>query len=60
MVRPCGLLKRTPPDLEEAEFAVSMMIDDSHRASQIFDNIRTLFGKAELTREQVDLNSLES
>jgi signal transduction histidine kinase len=34
------------------------MIGASHRAGQIFDNIRLLFGKAELKKESLDVNSL--
>jgi signal transduction histidine kinase len=51
-------LQRTPPDLGEAEATVSSMVADSHHAGQILDNIRTLFGTAELKKEQVDVNSL--
>jgi signal transduction histidine kinase len=51
-------LGRTPPDLGEAESAVKDMVDASRRAGQIFDNIRTLFGRADLKTERLDMNSL--
>jgi signal transduction histidine kinase len=53
-----NFLKLTPPDLAEVESAVKRTIGASHRAGQIFDNIRVLFGKAELKKERLDLNSL--
>jgi signal transduction histidine kinase len=34
------------------------MISDSHRASQVFDNIRALFGKGDAEYEPVDVNEL--
>jgi signal transduction histidine kinase len=52
------LLDQTPPDQSEAKLAVSDMIADSHRVSEIFDNIRALFGTANRTDEDVDLNGL--
>jgi signal transduction histidine kinase len=51
-------LDRTPPERGEAESAVKRMIGVSHRASQIFDNFRALFGEAGLKKEHLDFNSL--
>ena len=34
------------------------MISDSHRASQVFDNIRALFGKGDAGYEPIDVNDL--
>jgi C4-dicarboxylate-specific signal transduction histidine kinase len=51
-------LERTPTDLGGAEAAVKSMVDASRRVGQIFDNIRSLFGKAELKKERLDMNSL--
>jgi signal transduction histidine kinase len=53
-----NFLKLTPPDLAEVESAVKRTIGASHRAGQIFDNIRLLFGKAELKKERLDVNRL--
>jgi len=51
-------LNQTPPDLEEVELALKDTIVDGHRASQILDSIRELFGKSELKKERIDVNSL--
>jgi signal transduction histidine kinase len=51
-------LRRIPPDLVAAEAAVDRMIAGGHRASRIFDNVRSLFGKGELATDRVDVNRL--
>lgn len=51
-------LAHTPPNLEEVNAALGRMVSDSHRAAEIFDNIRALFGKADRGRELIDLNEL--
>jgi signal transduction histidine kinase len=51
-------LARTPPNLDEVHSAVRRMVRDSYRASEVFDNIRALFGKPGLEREQIDMNEL--
>lgn len=51
-------LAHTPPNLEEVSAALGRMVSDSHRAAEIFDNIRALFGKADRGRELIDLNEL--
>jgi signal transduction histidine kinase len=51
-------LDHTPPNLEEARLALDSMVRDSHRASQVFDNIRALFGKADQGHERLDVNDL--
>src|SRR5580693_6081552 len=51
-------LGHTPPNLEEARLALQRMVKDSHRASQVFDNIRILFGKADQGHEPIDVNEL--
>src|SRR5258708_2279718 len=51
-------LGHAPPNLEEARSALNRMISDAHRASQVFDNIRALFGKANQVREPIDVNEL--
>lgn len=51
-------LGHTPPNLDEVRAALSRTINDSHRASVVFDNIRALFGKAEYGQEPIDLNEL--
>ena len=51
-------LGHEPPNLEETRSALNRMISDAHRASQVFDNIRTLFGKANQAHEPIDVNEL--
>jgi signal transduction histidine kinase len=51
-------LGHEPPNLEEVRSALSRTVNDSHRASEIFDSIRALFGKADLGHEPVDVNDL--
>jgi signal transduction histidine kinase len=51
-------LGHLPPNVEEAQSALNRMIGDSHRASQVFDNIRALFGKADEGHKPIDVNQL--
>jgi len=51
-------LKHMPPNVEEVQSALNRMIGDCHRASQVFDNLRALFGKAERGHEPIDANEL--
>ena len=51
-------LAQTPPKLEEARSALNRMVRDSHRASEVFDNIRALYRTSDGGREQIDINEL--
>ena len=51
-------LKHMPPNLEEVQSALNRMISSCHRAGQVFDNLRALFGKAEKGHEPIDVNEL--
>lgn len=51
-------LGHAPPDLEEVRSALNRMVGESHRASQVFDNIRALFGRADQGHESIDVNDL--
>jgi two-component system, NtrC family, sensor kinase len=51
-------LEHAPPDLGEVRSALHRMVSDSHRASEVFDNIRALFGKADQGYEPIDVNDL--
>ena len=51
-------LKHMPPNLEEVQSALNRMISSCHRAGQVFDNLRALFGKAEKGQEPIDVNEL--
>jgi signal transduction histidine kinase len=52
------LLERMPLELDEVRSALNRMINDSHRASRVFDNIRALFGKVGERYEPIDVNGL--
>jgi signal transduction histidine kinase len=49
---------QTPPNLEEVRSTLNRIVRDSHRASQVFDNIRALFGRADQGQEPIDVNEL--
>jgi signal transduction histidine kinase len=51
-------LRHVPPNLDETRLALDRMVGDSHRASQVFDNIRALFGRADQGHEPVDVNAM--
>jgi len=51
-------LGRDQPDIDEARGAVSRIIQDVTRASEIISRIRALFKKAEPEREYVDVNEV--
>jgi signal transduction histidine kinase len=51
-------LGKTPPDLENVEESVKSMVEATRAASGVFDNLRVLFGRAELVKDQVDVNAL--
>jgi signal transduction histidine kinase len=57
-----GALQRfisdTPPKLEKAHLTAERIIAAGHRASQILDDIRKLFGTDERAQDPVDLNAL--
>jgi len=51
-------LGHMPPNVEEIRSSLNWMISDSHRASQVFNNLRALFGKTERGHESIDANEL--
>jgi signal transduction histidine kinase len=51
-------LGHVPPNYDEARLALERMVRDSHRASQVFDNLRALFGRADRVHEPVDVNEM--
>jgi signal transduction histidine kinase len=51
-------LKGTPPKLDKALSTAEGMIAAGHRASQILDDVRNLFGPAEHAKSPVDVNDL--
>ena len=51
---------RAPPDIEKARSALNKIINDGHRASEIFDNIRDLFRPSDQGRAKIDVNEIVS
>jgi len=51
-------LGHEPPNLEETRLALNKMVANSHRASEVFDNIRALFGETNRGQEPIDVNEL--
>jgi two-component system NtrC family sensor kinase len=51
-------LGHAPPNLDEVRSALNRMVGESHRASEVFDNIRALFGKADQGHEPIEVNEL--
>jgi PAS domain S-box-containing protein len=50
--------EKTPPDYDEVRAALHRVINDSRRASEVFDSIRALFRKADQAREQIDVSEI--
>jgi signal transduction histidine kinase len=51
-------LGHEPPNLEEARSALNKMVANTHRASEVFDNIGALFGETNRGHEPIDVNEL--
>lgn len=51
-------LTRKPPDYDEAQAAVTRIVRDCHRASQVLESFRSLFKSAELDTQPVNLNEI--
>ncbi len=51
-------LGHKPPDVAKARSALNKIVNDGHRASEIFNNIRDLFRASNLARVEIDVNEL--
>ena len=51
-------LRHTPPDVEKVRSALNKIVNDGHRASEIFDNIRDLFRPSDQGRVKIDVNEI--
>ena len=49
-------LKATPPEIDDSTEALESIVESTMHAKAILSNLRALFGKANLTKERVDLN----
>jgi len=53
-------LKHAQPDLKKVRAALVSIVANTHRASQILDNIRALFTRTDSCREPIDVNKISS
>jgi len=53
-------LGHMPPDVVKARSALNKIVNDGHRASEIFDNIRDLFRASDQGRVNIDVNEIVS
>jgi signal transduction histidine kinase len=53
-----NFLKQAPPDLEEIRAALTDVLTDNRRVSEVFDSIRALFGKVDQGRHPIDVNNI--
>ena len=51
-------LGRSPPDYDKLRAALNRIQSNSHRTSEVFDAMRTLFRKGDEGRERIDLNEI--
>ena len=51
-------LERSPPDYNKLRAALNRIQSNSHRTSEVFDAMRTLFRKGDEGRERIDLNEI--
>ena len=52
------VLAREPLDLERVRSNLTTMVSESHRASQVFDNIRALFTSTDREQAAIDINEI--
>ena len=51
-------LERNPPDHDKLRAALNRIQSNSHRTSEVFDAMRSLFRKGDEGRERIDLNEI--
>jgi signal transduction histidine kinase len=51
-------LGHAPPNIEETRSALNAIVDDGHRASEVFDNIRALFKSPDKEQQVIDVNEI--
>jgi signal transduction histidine kinase len=51
-------LERSPPNHDKPRATLTSIKSDGHRASDVFDGIRALFGKGSWERQPIDINRL--
>jgi len=51
-------LGREPPNVDKARRALNHVLDDTHRATEVFDNIRELFNATKGRRVPINVNAM--
>src|SRR5208337_4733469 len=51
-------LEKTPPDHDEIRAALTRIIVDCHRTSEVFESIRALFRTADHGKHPIDINEI--
>ena len=51
-------LEQAPPDLERVRSNLGIIVSESHRASQTFENVRALFSGADPAQQPIDVNEI--
>jgi len=51
-------LEHAPPNIEETRSALNAIVNDGHRASEVFDNIRALFKSPDKEQQAIDVNEI--
>ena len=51
-------MDRTPPELDEVRTILKDISSDGHRAGDLFDSMRALFGKRAQERQKIDINEI--
>jgi C4-dicarboxylate-specific signal transduction histidine kinase len=51
-------LEHAPPDLARVRSNLTTIVDESRRASQVFDNVRALFSSADAGQQAIDVNEI--
>lgn len=51
-------LEKTPPDHDEVRTALSRIVSDSQRTSEVFDNIRALFRTVDQAKQPINVNEI--
>jgi signal transduction histidine kinase len=51
-------LKRAEPNLDEVQAALERIVRDGHRANEVIDNVRAIFGKDRHQKARVNVNTL--
>ena len=51
-------LKQNPPNIDSAQSALERVVNGTHRANEVFDGLRALFGKGDQSRRLIDMNEI--